>query len=104
MDSTNPAISANGRFVAWDSDAHFTDDPDYDNAVDRDVFAAGLAAAGASRVARSWTAAANWYPYKIEVWEKDPSIQAFTDLMNRAIEVMGAEVYKKYRVYEKSLK
>lgn len=48
---------ANGRWGALQVLGRYTE-----LAVDRDVFAAGLAAAGASRVARSWTAAANWYP------------------------------------------
>lgn len=26
------------------------------------------------------------YPENVEVWEKDPSVQAFTDLMNRTID------------------
>jgi hypothetical protein len=39
----------------------------------------------------------------IEVWEKDPSVQAFTDLMNRTIdkpaETITAEVNQTIKVY-----
>lgn len=37
-------------------------------------------------------------------WAEASWILETNDLMNRAIETMGAEVYKKYRVYEKNLK